>query len=70
LKESTQKTFNVNVSDVQAARRNIENTIRRTELVHSSLLSDEHHADIYLKLENTQHTGSFKLRGAFNKIMS
>lgn len=58
----------VALSDIQKAREKIKNTIRRTEVVRSSLLSDEFKADIWLKLENTQHTGSFKLRGAFNKI--
>lgn len=36
----------------------------------SSTFSDETGADVYLKLENQQHTGSFKLRGAINRLMT
>ena len=39
---------------------------RKTDLIHAPLLSSE--ADIYLKTENLQVTGSFKLRGAYYKI--
>lgn len=67
---STQTSFHVTLDDVKAARNNIKSKIRRTELVRSAILSEEHGDDVFLKLENTQYTGSFKLRGAFNKIMS
>lgn len=36
----------------------------------SSTFSDDTGADVYLKLENQQHTGSFKLRGAINRLMT
>ena len=39
---------------------------RKTDLIHAPLLSND--ADIYLKTENLQVTGSFKLRGAYYKI--
>ncbi len=44
--------------------------IRETPLDYSPVLSELSGANVYLKLENLQHTGSFKLRGAFNKLLS
>ena len=43
--------------------------IRETPLEYSPTLSQEVGARIFLKLENLQITGSFKLRGAMNKIL-
>jgi threonine dehydratase len=44
--------------------------IRETPLDYSPYFSELSGANVYLKLENLQHTGSFKLRGAFNKLLS
>lgn len=44
--------------------------IRQTPLDYSPALSELSGANVYLKLENLQHTGSFKLRGAFNKLLT
>jgi threonine dehydratase len=57
----------VNVAD--AAER-IRAHIRKTPLDYSTRFSNETGANVYLKLENLQHTGSFKARGAFNKLLS
>ena len=57
-------------TDVLAASRRIEDLVRRTPLVHSTSLSEIAGGDVYLKLENEQITGSFKLRGAVNTIAS
>lgn len=54
---------------VLAANR-IKEYIRETPLDFSPYFSDLSGANVYLKLENLQHTGSFKLRGAFNKLLS
>ena len=54
---------------VLAANR-IAAHIRETPLDYSPALSELSGANVYLKLENLQHTGSFKLRGAFNKLLS
>lgn len=62
--------MSVSLGDIQKAREKIKGVIRRTETLRSELLSDEFKTEIYLKLENTQHTGSFKLRGAYNKVSS
>ena len=57
-------------ADVLAASRRIADLVRRTPLVHSMPLSEIAGGDVYLKLENEQITGSFKLRGAVNTIAS
>jgi threonine dehydratase len=44
--------------------------IRQTPLDYSPYFSEQTGANVYLKLENLQYTGSFKLRGAFNKLLS
>ncbi len=54
---------------VLAANR-IASYIRETPLDYSPYFSELSGANVYLKLENLQHTGSFKLRGAFNKLLS
>ncbi len=42
--------------------------ITKTPLIHSPFLSEISGADVWLKLENQQPTGSFKVRGALSKI--
>ena len=50
------------------AHQRIGPFIRHTPLVHSAFLSEHSGADVWLKLECHQVTGSFKARGALNKI--
>lgn len=52
------------------ARHALHGRVRTTPLVHSAALSSRLGADVYLKLENLQTTGSFKPRGAFFKLLS
>jgi len=59
LKESCQTAYN-----------NIKKHIVKTPLIHSKNLSSISDTNVFLKLENFQHTGSFKLRGAMNKILN
>ncbi|RJQ79155.1 MAG: threonine ammonia-lyase [Desulfobacteraceae bacterium] len=54
---------------IQQAARLVEDHILKTPLVYSPTLSARFDAHIYLKLENLQKTGSFKIRGATYKIM-
>ena len=60
----------VTLQDIQDARSQIQKFINTTICDFSKSASDLLGADIYLKLENTQRTGSFKIRGATNKIIS
>jgi threonine dehydratase len=56
--------------EAQLAEDRIRPHIRETPLEYSPFLSRETGAAVYLKLENLQLTGSFKLRGAMNKVLS
>ena len=49
---------------------NIKHYIVKTPLTYSERLSNEINSNIFLKLENLQKTGSFKARGALNKILN
>jgi threonine dehydratase len=51
------------------AQHRLRGLVRRTPLVHSAALSAHLGAPTYLKLECLQKTGSFKPRGAFNRIL-
>ncbi len=55
---------------VEAAETRIRAYVRETPLERSPALSDLTSANVFVKLENLQHTGSFKARGAFNKLLS
>ena len=55
-------------TDVLAAADRIRPFIKRTPLLRSAALSALAGGDVYLKLENEQTTGSFKLRGALNVL--
>ena len=58
------------LSEVLAAEGRIRSHVRETPLELSPYLSAEAEAEVYLKLESQQITGSFKLRGAMNKCLS
>ena len=55
--------------DIELAGRRIAGLIRRTPLFHSAGLSERAGGPVYLKLESLQQTGSFKIRGAANKLL-
>ncbi len=64
----------VDRNNVAAAARDaaarITGLVRATPLDYSYRFSAEIGADVYMKLENLQYTGSFKLRGAANRLMT
>ena len=60
----------VTMHDIYMAREKIAPVVRRTSLVSSPLLSELLGASVYLKLESLQKTGSFKIRGATNKMLN
>ncbi|HSD76396.1 MAG TPA: threonine/serine dehydratase, partial [Solirubrobacteraceae bacterium] len=53
---------------IAAARAAIADVAKRTPVLQSLTLSDRTGADVVLKAENLQRTGSFKIRGALNKL--
>jgi threonine dehydratase len=60
----------VTLADIQAAQEIVKDIIVRTPVDHSSSCTKIAGKDIFFKLENYQRTGSFKIRGAANKIAS
>lgn len=59
----------ISLRDVEDARDTIGGLVRRTSLVRSGFLSDLCGGEVFLKLENLQVTGSFKIRGALNRML-
>jgi len=55
---------------VDAAETRIRTHVRETPLEYSAVLSGLTGAAVHLKLENLQRTGSFKVRGAFNRLLT
>src|SRR5688572_24803529 len=55
---------------IRLAAERIARYVRHTPLDYSPYFSERTGAKVYLKLENLQYTGSFKVRGAFNKLLS
>ena len=64
------KMKDISARDFWTARKRIAHFITRTPLVYSPALSLRTGCNIYLKLENLQEIGAFKIRGAANKIIS
>jgi len=60
----------LNLELIKTAAKRIEGVAVKTPFAHAPLLSSSCEADIYVKKENLQITGAFKLRGAFNKVAS
>ncbi|SDD60799.1 threonine ammonia-lyase [Sporomusa acidovorans] len=60
--------MNVSLAEIKKARELLSGIVCRTELAYTNTLSDITGNKIYLKMENQQRTGSFKLRGAYNKV--
>lgn len=63
------KSFQVTLADIQEARKNLSVHLPDSPLLFNPWLSDQYQCEIYLKLENMQPIGSFKIRGATNKIL-
>jgi threonine dehydratase len=58
----------IELGDVLEARERVRETARHTPLEYSHTYSEMTGAEVYLKLENLQRTGAFKIRGATNRI--
>jgi threonine dehydratase len=60
----------MDLADIKEAQQRINPYIRRTTLEHSETLSRYLGTNVFIKYELFQKTGSFKVRGAFNKLLS
>lgn len=62
------RTFSL--TRLNATRERLLDRVSRTPLIRSAALSDLTGTDVWLKLENRQETGSFKVRGALNRLLT
>ncbi len=60
----------VTLDDIEVARRRLAGVAKPTPLIRSQTLSAMLCAEVFIKPENLQKTGSFKIRGAYNRIAS
>jgi threonine dehydratase len=60
----------VNLDNIIIAREKMKGIVHETPLDYSKTFSDLAKNEIFLKLENLQKTGSFKVRGSYNKLIS
>src|SRR5690625_71972 len=60
----------ITLPHIWQAKRRIGNIVSETPLISSPQLEEKIGASVYLKLENMHETGSFKIRGAANKLLS
>jgi len=56
------------LSEIRAAKDGLKGISKETKLIHSSFFSEEYENRVYIKPENLQITGAYKIRGAYNKI--
>ena len=56
------------LQDFTTAREHLQKVLLPTHLIYSPIFSEESQNQIYIKPENLQKTGAFKIRGAYNKI--
>lgn len=54
--------------DFSGAKKRVDKVINKTHLFYSQSFSEQANNNIYIKPENLQKTGAFKLRGAYNKL--
>lgn len=60
----------LDLKSIEKAYDRVSNVVHRTPFSYAPILSQLSGYEVYLKKENLQRTGAFKLRGAFNKIAS
>lgn len=60
----------MNLKQVKDAQTNLSKILKETPLIYSRVFSHESNNEVYIKPENLQLTGSFKIRGAYNKIFN
>lgn len=58
----------ITLNDIKDAKNNLEGVSLNTPIIKAPILSETFNSEIYFKKENLQLTGSFKIRGAFNRI--
>ena len=70
LKSLSNQTLENHLLEIQKAQANLKGVTLKTGLIYSDVFSNESGNSVYIKPENLQITGAFKLRGAYNKLCS
>jgi len=60
----------LDLNQIQKAYKRVKKVVQRTPFTNAPILSQMSGYNVYLKKENLQRTGAFKLRGAFNRVAS
>jgi len=68
MKEKTSFKKTIEGMDFEQAARRLQPVLRPTNLIESPVFGDESGNKVWLKPENLQETGAFKIRGAYNRI--
>lgn len=58
----------MNIERIREAEQCLKGVIKKTPLIHSHVFSSECNNEVYIKPENLQLTGAFKIRGAYNRL--
>ena len=62
--------MNLTFNDIKNVHKKIKDNVKWTETTFTSSISEKLGIDTFLKLENRQHTGAFKIRGSYSKLLS
>ena len=62
--------IDVNLHDVLVAQKRIAGSVFNTPLLYSDKMSELRGAQVWMKMESAQRTGSFKIRGASNRLLA
>ena len=65
---SLNNTLEFYLSEIKKAQENLKGVSKKTALIYSDVFSNECGNEVYIKPENLQITGAFKIRGAYNKL--
>ncbi|WP_295699492.1 threonine ammonia-lyase [Lapillicoccus sp.] len=65
---ATPSTLPVTIDDIRAAQELLSGVVRPTPLEYSRALSERVGSEVFLKCENLQRAGSFKIRGAYTRM--
>ena len=67
-KDDNDTKTSLNFSEIVSANERLQGVIKDTPVLYSQTFSEESGNEVYIKPENLQNTGSFKIRGAYNMI--
>ena len=62
--------MSINLKTIIDVQKKIKSEVRWTETSFSQQISERTGTNVFIKYENRQHTGSFKVRGSYNKLLS